>query len=156
MLILQIKPYIAERFQAWGNVWAYSSSLGYQQTRAMSAAASGGFFGMGPGTGWLVGIGAADTDLVFGVLCEEWGLLIALICVICLISLTLYSYRCSKAGRSSFLYYCFLCGNINAFVSNVSEYFWMYGHSSVDRGYIPIRKQRWNKSDIRLDAYGVY
>ena len=34
---------------------------------------------MGAGEGWLHRIAAADTDLVFGMLCEEWGLIIALL-----------------------------------------------------------------------------
>lgn len=102
LIVLKIKPYIANRFAAWGHVWEYSSSLGYQQTRAMSAAASGGLFGVGAGNGWLVRIGAADTDLVFGVLCEEWGLLIAVMCVAVIAVLAVFAFRCSSAGRSSF------------------------------------------------------
>ena len=39
----------------------------------MSAAASGGLFGTGPEDAWLKYVGAANTDLVFGVVGEEFG-----------------------------------------------------------------------------------
>ena len=51
----------------------YASAGGYQQTRAMMCIASGGLFGLGAGNGWLKYVFAADTDLVFAFLCEEWG-----------------------------------------------------------------------------------
>ena len=40
-LALSVKPHIAARFATWGHVWADVNGTGYQQTRAMSAAASG-------------------------------------------------------------------------------------------------------------------
>ena len=71
-LVLQFKPYIANRFAAWRHVWDfYNESGGYQQTRTMSAIASGGLFGKGAGGGWLKDIFAANTDMVFAVVCEE-------------------------------------------------------------------------------------
>ena len=57
---------------------------------------------MGAGNGWLHRIPAADTDLVFGMLCEEWGLLIALLAVWSIITLALFAVRAARAGRSSF------------------------------------------------------
>ncbi len=70
-IIVKFKPYILSRFASWGHAWADASGGGYQQTRTMSAAASGGLLGMGAGEGWLHRVPAADTDLVFGMLCEE-------------------------------------------------------------------------------------
>lgn len=102
MIVLKFKPYIANRFAAWGHVWEYASTTGYQQTRTMSAAASGGLVGMGAGEGWLHNIAAADTDLVFGMLCEEWGLIIAALAVFSIITLAIFAVRACRAGRSSF------------------------------------------------------
>jgi cell division protein FtsW (lipid II flippase) len=68
----------------------------------MSAAASGGILGMGAGNGWLYRIPAADTDLVFGMLCEEWGLLIAVLAVASIITLAVFAIRACRVGRSSF------------------------------------------------------
>lgn len=102
MMVLRFKPYIANRFAVWGHVWQDASGAGFQQTRAMSAAASGGLVGVGAGRGWLKNIFAADTDLVFGMVCEEWGLIIALLAVGGLIALAIFAVRSTKAGRSSF------------------------------------------------------
>ncbi len=101
-MLLSVKPYILRRFATWGHAWQYASEGGFQQTRTMSAAASGGLVGVGPGRGWLYRVPAADTDLVFGMLCEEWGLIIAVLAVCCILTLALFAVRACRAGRSSF------------------------------------------------------
>ncbi len=102
LMVLKFKSYIAERFSAWGHVWEYADSLGFQQTRTMSAAASGGLIGVGAGEGWLNQIAAADTDLVFGMLIEEWGLIVAVLAVLSIITLAIFAYRSIFSGRSTF------------------------------------------------------
>ena len=101
-IIIRFKPYILSRFASWGHAWEAASTTGYQQTRTMSAAASGGLVGMGAGNGWLHRIPAADTDLVFGMLCEEWGLLIAVLAVLSIVTLAVFAARACRFGRSSF------------------------------------------------------
>ena len=102
LLVLNFKPYIFRRFASWGHAWEFASTTGYQQTRAMSAAASGGLVGVGAGEGWLHNVPAADTDLVFGMLCEEWGLLIAVLAVVSIVTLALFAARACRVGRSAF------------------------------------------------------
>ena len=103
LTVLSVKPYIMSRFATWGHAWQNASvGSGYQQTRTMSAAASGGLVGVGPGEGWLHNVGAGDTDLVFGMLCEEWGLIIAVLAVLSIVTLAVFAVRASRAGRSSF------------------------------------------------------
>ena len=102
MLVLKFKPYVARRFSIWGHAWDDPYNLGYQQTRTMSASASGGLAGVGIGSGWLRRVVAADTDLVFGVVCEEWGLLIALTAVVCICALAAFTIKSAANGRSSF------------------------------------------------------
>ena len=102
VLVLNFKPYILRRFASWGHAWEAASTTGYQQTRAMSAAASGGLVGVGAGNGWLCRVPAADTDLVFGMLCEEWGLLIAVLAVLSIITLALFAARACRVSRSAF------------------------------------------------------
>ena len=102
LLILQFRPYIFRRFASWGHAWEAASTTGYQQTRAMSAAASGGLVGVGPGEGWLERVAAADTDLVFGMLCEEWGLLVALTAVLAILVLAVFAARACRMGRAAF------------------------------------------------------
>ena len=60
---------------------------GYQQCRALMAIAEGGLFGKGPGYGNLIEIAAADTDIVFSTICEEWGFLVALLVIFFIASL---------------------------------------------------------------------
>ncbi len=102
ILAFKFTPYIASRFASWGHVWADPHGAGFQQTRTMSAAASGGLVGVGVGNGWLSSIVAADTDLVFGILCEEWGLVIALLAVSGIGALAVFTVRSASRGRSSF------------------------------------------------------
>ena len=104
LLVLTVKPYVLARFQTWGHAWDDVYDKGYQQVRAMSAAASGGFFGQGAGNGWFLssGIDAANSDLVFGGLCEELGLITGLCCVAALIALAGFVVKNASAGRSSY------------------------------------------------------
>ena len=103
-MILQYKPYIANRFGAWHHVWEHAAdSGGFQQTRTMSAIASGGLFGKGTGdASFLKNIGAANTDLVFGVISEEFGLILALCTIVMLLVLVFYAARCASTARSSY------------------------------------------------------
>ncbi|PKM74075.1 MAG: hypothetical protein CVU91_03255 [Firmicutes bacterium HGW-Firmicutes-16] len=101
-LALSIKPHIAQRFATWGRVWEDVNGAGFQQTRALSAASSGGLFGLGAGHGWLHNIVAADTDLVFGMVSEELGLLIAICAVAAIIILAAYTVHNASQGRSAF------------------------------------------------------
>ena len=100
-VILQLKPYIANRFAAWGKVWEYADGLGYQQTRVLSYSASGGLFGMGLGQGNLKYVAASTSDLVFGMICEEMGVLCALIIAASLAALALYAVTVSSRSRST-------------------------------------------------------
>ncbi len=94
--------YIQRRFSVWGNVWDDPYNMGYQQVRAMMCLASGGLFGLGAGNGWLHNVAAADTDLVFAFVGEEWGFLIAVMCVLSIIALAVFVFRSCTVARSSF------------------------------------------------------
>ncbi len=101
-LAVMVKPYIAQRFMSWGHVWEDVYNTGYQQTRAMSAAASGGLFGKGAGQGWLNSIFAANTDMVFAVISEELGLIIALCMMLSILTLAFFAVRSARQGRSAY------------------------------------------------------
>ena len=101
-LAVSIKPYIARRFTTWGHVWEDVYNTGFQQTRAMSAAAAGGLYGKGAGAGWLKDVVAANTDMVFAMVCEEQGLIIAVIMVIAMLVLALFAVRSARHGRSAY------------------------------------------------------
>lgn len=101
-LILKFKPYIVTRFSAWRHVWEHVNDIGYQQTRVLTYSASGGLIGLGIGKGCLKYVFAAPSDLVFGMLCEEWGLLMALTALIGIAFLGIYARKVSARSRSAF------------------------------------------------------
>lgn len=102
-LIVKFKPYVAQRFEAWRHVWQFvNESGGYQQTRVLSYSASGGLFGLGIGNGWLKNVFASSSDLVFGMLCEELGLLLALIVIFSIVLLMFYARSDATRSRSTF------------------------------------------------------
>ncbi|MDY6038316.1 MAG: FtsW/RodA/SpoVE family cell cycle protein [Eubacterium sp.] len=102
LMVLKFKSYVAARFAAWGHVWEFADEMGYQQTRTMSAASSGGLIGVGAGDGWLKHIPASETDLVFGFITEEWGLIIAVLAICSIVTLSLFAVRSIWGGRSTF------------------------------------------------------
>lgn len=102
VMAVSVKPYIAQRFISWGHVWEDMYNTGYQQTRAMSAAASGGLFGKGAGAGWLKTVFAANTDMVFAMICEELGLIIGLCMVAAVLILAFFAVRSARQGRSAY------------------------------------------------------
>ena len=109
LLILLFRPYVANRFQAFGHVWEYFDTSGYQQTRTMIYSASGGLFGVGIGNGHLREIFASTEDLVFGVVCEEFGMIMAGAILLSYVALLVYSIRHAKYARSTF-YAISACG----------------------------------------------
>ena len=102
VLLIRIAPHALRRFETWRHIWEVPYDAGYQQTRAIMCLVSGGMLGLGTGQGWLKNLFAADTDVVFAVVAEEWGLLIALMMVLAVITLALFALRCASVGRSSF------------------------------------------------------
>ena len=102
VLAVRFRPHILRRFATWGHAWDYALSTGYQQTRAMMCIASGGLLGLGAGNGWLKYVAASDTDLVFGFVCEEWGLILGIVMVAAILILGVFVVRSAKVGRSSF------------------------------------------------------
>ena len=102
VLVQRFLPYARNRFEAWGHVWDYALTTGYSQTRSMMCIASGGLFGLGPGKGWLKYVAASDTDLVFAFVSEEWGLIMAVLMVACIVILACFVVRSAPAGRSCF------------------------------------------------------
>ena len=104
VLALRIAPHALSRFATWRHIWDDPYNSGYQQTQAIMCIASGGLFGLGPGNGYLQKVFAADSDIVFATVSEEWGLLVAVQMVLAISALGLFAIRTSRVSRSSF--YC--------------------------------------------------
>lgn len=102
VIALKLAPHALRRFAIWGRIWDDPLNAGYQQTRAMMCIASGGFFGLGIGQGWMKNLFAADSDMVFATIAEEWGLVMPLLLVLAIIAVALFGARCAGVSRSSF------------------------------------------------------
>ena len=102
VIALKIAPHALRRFSNWRHIWADPLNGGYQQTRALMCIASGGLFGLGPEGGLLQHVFAADADIVFATLSEEWGLLMAMMTVLCVVALGTFTIRTTRVARSSF------------------------------------------------------
>ncbi len=100
-LIIYFKPYVASRFESYRHVWEYINEGGFQQTRVLIYSSSGGLFGLGIGEGRLRNVYASTTDLIFGVICEEWGMLVAFCVVLCFAFVGVYAFRLARHARST-------------------------------------------------------
>lgn len=102
VLALKIAPHALQRFATWRHIWDDPLQSGYQQTRALICIASGGLLGLGPEGGALQKVFAADSDIVFATISEEWGLLMAVMTVLCIVALGVFPIRTARMARSSF------------------------------------------------------
>ena len=102
LVVLTVKPYVLDRFMGWGHVWEDVNGVGYQQTRVLTYLASGGLFGLGLGSSYMGSVPAADSDLVFGLLCEEQGLLLGLVVLLAFVLWVFYARSDVTRSRSTF------------------------------------------------------
>ena len=100
--VLRFKPYVADRFKAWRHAWQYAQAEGYQQTHVLTFIASGGLFGVGVGNGYLKQVAASESDLVFGLLAEEMGIIVAITIALSVAMLVIYTRAITTRSRSTF------------------------------------------------------
>ena len=101
-MALRLKPHAAKRFSTWRHIWEDTADKGHQQTQALMCLAAGGLFGLGAGNGQAKYVFAADSDIVFATVCTEWGLLIGICCVLCVVCIAMFAVRSASLCRSSF------------------------------------------------------
>lgn len=102
LMIIYFRPTVAARFSTYRHIWEQINEKGMQQTRVLIYSASGGLFGLGIGEGKLKNVYASSTDLVFGMLCEEWGMILAFAVVLTYIFILLYAIKVARTTRSAF------------------------------------------------------
>ena len=103
-IVLRFKPYISERFKAWGHAFEepYVWDTGYQQARTLIYCASGGLFGVGIGNGFCKTLFASESDIVIGIVCEEMGIIVALVLAVSIGALVFYARAITTRSRSTF------------------------------------------------------
>jgi len=102
VVALKIAPHALQRFASWRHIWEDPLGAGYQQTRTLMCMASGGLFGLGAGQGYMKNVFAADSDMVVGTITEEWGLVMLVLLIFCVVALAFFTVRSASMGRSSF------------------------------------------------------
>ncbi|MDO4893593.1 MAG: FtsW/RodA/SpoVE family cell cycle protein [Eubacteriales bacterium] len=99
---IRFMPYVADRFKAYRHVWEYAQAEGYQQTHVLTFIASGGLFGVGIGNGFLKQVAASESDLVFGLVAEEMGIIVAITLALAVALLVVYARAITTRSRSTF------------------------------------------------------
>ncbi|MER2080858.1 MAG: FtsW/RodA/SpoVE family cell cycle protein [Ruminococcus sp.] len=99
---IRFMPYVANRFKAYRHVWEYAQDTGYQQTHVLTFIASGGLFGVGVGNGFLKQVAASESDLVFGLVAEEMGIIVAITLALAVALLVVYARAITTRSRSTF------------------------------------------------------
>lgn len=155
VLALKIAPHALRRFSVWRHVWDDPLNAGYQQVQALMCVASGGLFGLGPGQGFLKHVFAADSDIAFATISEEWGLIVAVMMVLCVAAYGFFAIRTARVARSSFysigrLHRCQHSGD-----SDHSELSRHAGYSALHRRDLPVPEQRRHQHDRRMGAAGL-
>ena len=101
-IVLKFKPYIASRFAVWGHAMEDPQNAGFQMARVLTYIASGGLFGVGVGIGCLKCLFASEGDLVFGIVAEELGVIVAFTVAIAIMALIIYARSVTTRSRSTF------------------------------------------------------
>ena len=102
VIAVKIAPHALSRFASWRHIWEDVYGAGFQQTRAIMCIAAGGLFGLGANQGKLKNYFAADCDIIFATISEEWGLLMAVMLVVTVAAVAVFAIRSASVGRSSF------------------------------------------------------
>ncbi|SCJ32001.1 Cell division protein FtsW [uncultured Clostridium sp.] len=69
--------HVKRRVMVWRNPWAYRYDEGMQIVQGLYGIASGGLFGSGLGQGYPEYIPVNDSDFIYAVICEEFGIIFA-------------------------------------------------------------------------------
>lgn len=99
-------PHVQRRIIGWTTLWTQVNDNNRQIVYGLQAIARGGLFGKGLGNGSPGGIPLASSDMVFAILCEEFGIVVGLSVVLFFILTWLRSAKIvirSQDGFSSSL-----------------------------------------------------
>ncbi|WP_214417268.1 putative lipid II flippase FtsW [Sphaerisporangium fuscum] len=83
VVMISVEGYRSARIEGWLNVWGNAQTSGYQAAQGQIALGSGGWFGLGLGSGrqkWGY-VPHAESDFIFSIIGEELGLMGTLVVV---------------------------------------------------------------------------
>jgi len=102
--LIFLQPYRLERIKVMFDPWADAQGKGYQTVQSLSTIGSGGFWGMGLGSGVSKYdyLPEAHTDFAFAIFCQEHGFLGAMLIFFLLAVLLLYCVRIANRASDEF------------------------------------------------------
>ncbi len=101
--------HVKARIAIWVDPWATYSTSGYQIAQGLMAIASGGAWGVGLGLGSPKLIPAYQTDYIFAVICEEFGILFGVALIAAYLLLVLRGALIALGALETGERYCALC-----------------------------------------------
>lgn len=94
--------HVKKRVAIWRNPWADYKNSGYQIVQGLMALASGGLIGVGLGLGTPTSIPVYETDFIFAVICEQFGLIFGVCVLLVYVALIWRGATIAMAARRSF------------------------------------------------------
>lgn len=70
--------HVRERVMIWRDPWKYALGSSYQIVEGMYSIASGGLFGVGLGQGHFQNLPVKESDMIYAIICEEFGIIFAI------------------------------------------------------------------------------
>ncbi|MCA9253289.1 MAG: FtsW/RodA/SpoVE family cell cycle protein [Phycisphaerales bacterium] len=98
------RPYRVERLMVFRNIWADPQGAGYHPVQSLVTIASGGLFGRGLGSGvQKYGyLPESRSDFIFSVICEEAGMVGALIVISLFLLLMWFGWRTVRLSHTTY------------------------------------------------------
>ena len=95
--------HVKVRVAIWRNPWSDYEGSGFQIIQSLMAIASGGFFGMGLGLGEPKVIPVYYTDMIFAVICEQFGIIFGLCVLLVYVAILWRGFTIAMSARYSML-----------------------------------------------------
>ena len=70
--------HVRERVMIWLDPWKYALGESYQIVEGMYSIAAGGLFGVGVGQGHFQNLPVKESDIIYAIICEEFGVIFAI------------------------------------------------------------------------------
>lgn len=70
--------HVRERVMIWLDPWKYALGESYQIVEGMYSIAAGGLFGVGVGQGHFQNLPVKESDMIYAIICEEFGIIFAI------------------------------------------------------------------------------
>lgn len=70
--------HVRERVMIWRDPWKYALGSSYQIVEGMYSIAAGGLFGVGLGQGHFQNLPVKESDMIYAIICEEFGIIFAI------------------------------------------------------------------------------